>query len=66
MVVDCVLWVFFLEDWYEEELEQISRWIKVVCLEVSLQGMFSLGEIFFYGEGYLEFFNKIIVIGLFY
>ncbi|WP_421947369.1 FIST signal transduction protein [Phaeodactylibacter xiamenensis] len=66
MVVDCVSRALFLEDRHEEELEQISRRIKAVRPEVSPQGMLSLGEISSYGEGYLEFFNKTIVIGSLY
>ncbi|MEQ8707320.1 MAG: FIST N-terminal domain-containing protein [Phaeodactylibacter sp.] len=66
MVVDCVSRALFLEDRHEEELEQINRRIKAVRSEVSPQGMLSLGEISSYGEGYLEFFNKTIVIGSLY
>ncbi|MCR9101785.1 MAG: FIST C-terminal domain-containing protein [bacterium] len=66
MVVDCVSRALFLEGRHEEELEQINKRIKAVRSEVSPQGMLSLGEISSYGEGYLEFFNKTIVIGSLY
>ncbi len=66
MVVDCVSRALFLEDRHEEELEEINKRIKALRSEVSPQGMLSLGEISSYGEGYLEFFNKTIVIGSLY
>lgn len=66
LVVDCVSRALFLNGRHEEELEQISKRIKGVRTEVSPQGMLSIGEISSYGEGYLEFFNKTIVIGSFY
>jgi hypothetical protein len=66
LVVDCLSRALFLGDRHEEELEQINQRIKAVRSEVSPQGMLSLGEISSYGEGYLEFFNKTIVIGSLY
>ena len=66
MVVDCVSRALFLEGRHEEELEKINQRIKAVRNEVSPQGMLSLGEISSYGDGYLEFFNKTIVIGSLY
>ncbi len=66
LVVDCISRALYLENRLEEELEQVCQRVKAVRDEVSPQGVLSLGEISSYGDGYLEFFNKTIVVGSLY
>lgn len=66
LVVDCISRALYLEGRLEEELEQVRQRVKAARDEVSPQGVLSLGEISSYGDGYLEFFNKTIVIGSLY
>lgn len=62
MVVDCISRVIFLEEEYTKELEQVSIKMDVIDQKIIPFGVLTLGEISSYGEGYLEFFNKTIVI----
>lgn len=64
MVVNCIFCWYFLENVFEDEMDIIVKEVKKVEGEV-LYGILSLGEIFFYGIGLLDIFNKIIVVGIF-
>jgi len=63
-VVDCISRTLFLGDHYKEELNGIK---KEVSNQVNvIKGVLSLGEIASSGKGYLEFYNKTLVVGVFY
>ncbi|TRX59472.1 histidine kinase [Fulvivirga sp. M361] len=66
LVVDCISRVLFLEQDFSEELEVVNSVIKQKKDSIELEGVLSLGEISSFGEGYLEFFNKTIVVSSFY
>ncbi len=63
LVIDCISRVLFLEDQFEQELVGVRQGIGP---EVPLYGALTLGEIASYGRGYLEFFNKTIVVNSLY
>ena len=42
-----------------------SLTVKEKYPHISLSGALTLGEISSYGEGFLEFYNKTVVVGLF-
>jgi hypothetical protein len=65
IVIDCISRVLFLEDDFMEELNAITSTVKEAYPEVSINGALTLGEISSYGEGFLEFYNKTTVVGLF-
>ena len=65
IIIDCISRVLFLENNFDKELEAITKTIKDRFPEVSIGGALTLGEISSFGEGYLEFYNKTVVIGLF-
>lgn len=59
--VDCISRVLFLEDDFDNELEEVhSKYNKL-----PLFGILSIGEIANNGKDYLEFYNKTSVIGCF-
>ena len=60
-VVDCISRVLFLEDSYEKELGAIQDQLEGK-LDTPLEGVLTLGEISTFGEGFIEFFNKTIVV----
>jgi len=60
MVFDCISRVLFLEDDFGAELQAVKEGLGH---PQSLSGALTLGEISSYGEGYIEFFNKTIVVG---
>ena len=60
MVFDCISRVLFLEDDFGAELQAVKQGLGH---PESLSGALTLGEISSYGEGYIEFFNKTIVVG---
>lgn len=62
LVVDCISRVIFLEDDFAQELEMVNQKIRAVDENLTPFGILTLGEISSYGEGFLEFFNKTIVI----
>lgn len=64
-VVDCISRVLFLEDNFSDELNQVAEIIKKEHAEIKIYGALSLGEISSYDKGYLEYFNKTIVVSLF-
>jgi len=65
IIIDCISRVLFLEDNFNKELTAITTTIKDQFPEISISGALTLGEISSYGEGFLEFYNKTVVVGLF-
>lgn len=66
LVVDCISRVLFLEEQFSEELTALREQLLNINESVTLEGVLTLGEISSYGDGFLEFFNKTIVVGAFY
>ena len=66
LIVDCISRVLFLEDKFPEELSTVRKKIESIDPNCVVQGILTLGEISSYGDGFLEFFNKTIVAGVFY
>ena len=66
LVVDCISRVLFLGDQFSEELAALKTQLATVSQSTALEGVLTLGEISSYGEGFLEFFNKTIVVGALY
>lgn len=64
-IIDCISRILFLEDNFGNELDAITKTIRNKFPEISIAGALTLGEISSYGEGYLEFYNKTVVVGLF-
>ena len=64
-IIDCISRVLFLEDSFQEELGEVVSSVRKNNKDLSVGGALTLGEISSYGEGYLDFFNKTIVVGLF-
>ncbi|OJJ16423.1 hypothetical protein BKI52_34620 [marine bacterium AO1-C] len=60
LVFDCISRVLFLEDDFGAELQAVKDGLGQ---PENLSGALTLGEISSYGEGYIEFFNKTIVVG---
>jgi hypothetical protein len=65
IIIDCISRILFLEDQFQVELDQITDAIKNNFPNLSIGGALTLGEISSYGDGFLEFYNKTVVIGLF-
>ncbi|MCA0152070.1 FIST signal transduction protein [Winogradskyella vincentii] len=65
ILIDCISRILFLEDNFDKELNAITNTIKTRFPDVSIGGALTLGEISSYGEGFLEFYNKTVVVGLF-
>lgn len=65
IIIDCISRILFLEDRFDIELNTITSTIKEDFPEISISGALTLGEISSYGEGFIEFYNKTVVIGLF-
>jgi len=63
LIVDCISRTLFLEDEFHKELEVISNAIHDEKEESIPQGVLSLGEISSNGDGFLEFYNKTLVVG---
>ncbi|MBN7817690.1 FIST signal transduction protein [Algoriphagus pacificus] len=64
-VSDCISRVLFLEEEYEKELLAISEQINSKDNPIPIEGALSIGEISSFGDGYLQLFNKTVIIGLF-
>ena len=62
---DCISRVLFLEDNYNKELDAVVKTLNEYDGNISIEGALTLGEISSFGDGYLQVFNKTIVIGLF-
>jgi hypothetical protein len=65
IVIDCISRVLFLEDDFKKELSEISSTVHKKYPDVEITGALTLGEISSYGNGFLEFYNKTVVVGLF-
>jgi len=65
IIIDCISRVLFLEDSFQEELDGINTVLRNNFPNISVGGALTLGEISSYGNGYLEFYNKTCVVGLF-
>jgi len=66
LLVDCISRALFLESDFSLELEGVSSVLKENNCYLEIEGALSLGEISSAGQGYLEFFNKTILISLFH
>jgi hypothetical protein len=66
IVADCISRTLVLDKRFTEELDKVERRIQSVDKNLVPEGILSLGEISSYGEGYIEFFNKTIVVGVLY
>lgn len=65
-IVDCISRTLFLEEDFSEELKVVLNSFSEKQKNVNPLGILTLGEISSYGEGFLEFFNKTIVVGSFF
>jgi len=63
LVIDCISRVLYLEEDFEEELDNINKSIKSCNSELHIEGALTLGEIAS-DRGYIEFYNKTVVVGL--
>lgn len=63
LVFDCISRYIFLEDNFKDEISVVTEKIAKINPELLLEGVLSLGEISSH-KGYLNFFNKTIVVGL--
>ena len=66
LIVDCISRVLYLEDSFDEELGAVKRVIQKKGGEVKSEGVLSIGEISSSKEGYLELYNKTIVVSSFH
>jgi hypothetical protein len=65
IIIDCISRILFLDKDYDIELSTITNTLKEKYPDISIGGALTLGEISSYGEGFLEFYNKTVVVGLF-
>lgn len=65
LLVDCISRVLFLEDQFSDELAAVNETLTQLDPSLQAAGMLSLGEISSSGEGWVEFLNKTMVVGLF-
>jgi hypothetical protein len=63
LIFDCISRVLFLEGDFNQEINEVYKVMQEVNPEIVPEGVLSLGEISSH-QGYLEFFNKTIVVGL--
>jgi len=63
-VIDCISRSLFLDDSYNVELNQVSE--ALINQKTVIKGVLSIGEIASDGKGYIDFYNKTIVVGAFY
>lgn len=66
LVADCISRTLVLDKHFSEELEKVESRLQTLDKKLVSEGILSLGEISSYGEGYIEFFNKTIVVGVLY
>lgn len=60
LIIDCISRQLFLAEAFSREMSVVQSVLK----DLPLEGALTLGEISSFGDGYLEFFNKTIVVGL--
>lgn len=65
IIIDCISRILFLEDNFQKEIDIINTTLKDRYSDISVGGALTLGEISSTGDGYLEFYNKTTVVGLF-
>jgi hypothetical protein len=65
IIIDCISRMLFLDKDFDKELSIITSTLKTRYPDISIGGALTIGEISSYGEGFLEFYNKTIVVGLF-
>jgi hypothetical protein len=66
LIFDCVSRGFFLEDGFARELETVQHGIQAFAPSLVPEGALSVGEISSPGEGYVDFLNKTVVVGVLY
>jgi hypothetical protein len=66
LVIDCISRVLFLEEDFSKELAAVKQGITVSGVQSAPVGALTLGEISSDGNGFLEFYNKTIVVGMLY
>ncbi len=66
LIVDCISRVLYLEDSFDKELEAVKKVIQEYGGKVGSEGVLSIGEISSSKEGYLELYNKTIVVSSFH
>ncbi len=66
LVVDCISRTLVLGKRFSEELARVEHRIQSAHSALVPEGILSLGEISSYGDGYIELFNKTIVVGILY
>lgn len=66
LIVDCISRVLYLEDSFDEELGAVKKVIKEKDVDIQSEGVLSIGEISSSKEGYLELYNKTIVVSSFH
>ena len=65
IIIDCISRTLFLEEEFPKELAAITEAMPNSDGKETLpQGVLSLGEISSGGDGYLEFYNKTLVVGI--
>lgn len=65
-VIDCISRVLFLEQDFGQELAMVKQNVGVHYEGCVPEGVLTLGEISSDGKGFLEFYNKTIVVGMLY
>lgn len=60
IILNCISRVLYLDDEYERELKIIGQRFP------EFSGAFTIGEISSTGDGFLEFYNKTLVVGVMY
>ncbi len=65
IIIDCISRILYLEEDFKHELNNVSQAIVEKYPEIPVNGALTLGEISSYGNGFIEFYNKTIVVGLF-
>lgn len=66
LVADCISRVLFLGEDFEKELFSVKKSLSSLNNQVISEGMLTLGEVSSYGDAFLEFFNKTIIVGVLY
>ena len=62
LVVDCISRVLYLEDSFEKELQTVHKEVVDAGVGLSVEGVLSIGEISSGKGGFLELYNKTIVV----
>ena len=66
LIVDCISRVLYLENAFKDELNAVKREIQRAGSTLKTEGVLSIGEISSSKEGYLELYNKTIVVSSFH